>query len=141
MRLAAALVLALAFASSRGPCDLKTVEKKVYCPKCVKYVDKKDTKGGECVKDKAKTENHDVCIKQVYVARCHPDKTGAKPVSCCGNTYDKPTEELARIIYVCGECMEKGPSTGAVKHTEACKAKIAKKTCEKSGTGQHSIVK
>ena len=136
MRLALA-ALALAFLSARGPCDLKTVEKKLWCPKCVAYVDKKETKGGECVKDKAKTESHDVCIKQVYVARCHPDRSSAKPVSCCGNTYDKPTDELARILYACAECMEKAPTSGAVKHPETCKSKAAKKTCEKSGTGQH----
>jgi hypothetical protein len=141
MRLAAAVALGLAFSSFRGPCDLKTVEKKVYCPKCVAYVDKKDTKSGECVKDKAKTETVEVCIKQVYVARCHPDKTGSKPVSCCGNTYDKPTEELSRVIYACSDCMEKGATSGAVKHTEACKNKIAKKSCEKSGTGQHMSAK
>lgn len=141
MALAPVVALSLAFASARGPCDLKTLEKKLWCPKCVKYVEKKDTKGGECVKDKAKTENVEVCIKQVYVARCHPDKTSNKPVSCCGNLYDKPTEELSRVIYACPACMQKAPTLGAVKHTDTCANKVPKKTCELSGTGQHSVIK
>ncbi len=141
LMLAPLLVLSLAFASARGPCDLKTVQKKVWCPTCAKYVDKKETKSGKCLKDKAKTENQDVCVKQVYVARCHPDRTGSKPVSCCGNTYDKPTEELSRVLFACPDCAQKAPTSGAVKHAEACKNKIAKKTCEKSGTGQHISVK
>lgn len=135
------VALSLAFAPLRGPCDLKNVEKRIWCPKCVKYVEKAETKGGECVKDKAKTENHDVCIKQVYVARCHPDRASNKPVSCCGNTYDKPVDQLSRVIFACGECMQKGPTLVAVKHPETCKSRNPKKSCELSGTGQHAIVK
>ena len=135
------LALSLAFASARGPCDLKTVEKRTWCPKCVKYVDKADVKSGECVKDKAKIENQEVCIKQVYVARCHPDKTSSKPVSCCGNLYDKPVEQLSRVIWACPTCMQKGATLAAVMHTDTCTNKVPKKTCELSGTGQHSIVK
>lgn len=143
-RLAALLpvvALSLAFASARGPCDVKTVEKRTWCPKCAKYVEKADVKGGECIKDKTKTENHEVCIKQVYVARCHPDRTSNKPVSCCGVTYDKPTEQLSRVIWACPTCMQKAPTLGAVKHLDTCTSKTPKKSCELSGTGQHSIVK
>jgi hypothetical protein len=141
-RLAAlAAIAALAFSSARGPCDLKTIEKRTWCPKCVKYVEKADLKGEECVKDKAKVEKHEVCIKKVYVARCHPDRASDKPVSCCGVTYDKASEQLSKVIWACPACAQKGATLAGVKHADTCTSKTPKKTCELSGTGQHSVVK
>ncbi len=140
--IAASCLVAFVSAPLRGPCDLKTVVKKTWCPTCAKYVEKADTKGGACLKDKAKVENHDVCVKQVYVARCHPDRSSPKPVSCCGNLYDKPVEELAKVVWGCPECKAAAPTLSTVKHAPTCPpGKSPKKTCERSGTGQHLTVK
>jgi hypothetical protein len=132
--LAAALLAPLAL---RGPCDLKTSEKKAWCGTCAAFVPRADVKAGACPKDKARVDVVDVCVKPIFIAKCHPTTQGLKPVSCCGTTYDKPTEDFAKIHWVCTTCKEKGPNRDALKHLEACADKKAVKTCEKSGSVPH----
>ena len=141
MRLILAIVLlaAPAVAPLRGPCDLKGVEKKTWCPTCVMYVPRADVKAGACPKDKSRVETQDVCVKQIYVAKCHPTTTGLKPVTCCGNVYDKGSEDLAKVVWVCEGCKEKSTQR-EFKHPESCPNKKVAKTCEKSGTSPHSTI-
>ncbi len=138
-QLAWALLLALPLLPLRGPCDLKGVEKKAWCTTCLAFIPRADVKAGACPKDKGKVEVVDVCVKHIYVARCHPTTSGLKPVACCGVTYDKPTEDVAKILWACATCKEKG-ATRDLKHAEACAEKKVAKTCEKSGTSPHSSI-
>ncbi|HEX7896150.1 MAG TPA: hypothetical protein VF950_00115 [Planctomycetota bacterium] len=140
MRLLLALVLLGAPAAAlRGPCDLKAVEKKTWCPTCVMYVPRADVKGGACPKDKAKVETQDVCVKQVYVAKCHPTTIGLKPVTCCGILYDKGTDDLAKVYWLCEGCKEKAYLRD-FRHPDTCPNRKVIKTCEKSGTSPHSTI-
>lgn len=140
MRLVLALVLLGAPAVAlRGPCDMKGVEKKTWCPTCLAYVPRADVKGGACPKDKARVETHDVCVKSVYMAKCHPTTIGLKPVTCCGVVYDKGTDDLARIFWVCAGCKEKS-ALRDFKHPDTCPGVKVAKTCEKSGTSPHSSI-
>lgn len=134
-KLVLALLLLLPF-SFRAPCDLKTVEKKAWCGTCNAYVPRADVKAGACPKDKARVDIVDVCVKQLYVAKCHPTTAGVKPVSCCGLTYDKPTDDYSRVLWTCSTCKEKGPAR-ELKHAESCADKKTVKTCEKSGAAPH----
>jgi len=128
---------ALAPAALRGPCDLKVTERKSWCDKCASFIPRADVKGGACPKDKANVKQVDVCVKNIYVAKCHPTTTGLKPVVCCGITYDKGSEDLAKVFWVCATCEEKS-TIRDFKHPDSCaKAKVAK-TCEKSGTAPHA---
>lgn len=140
MRLLLACVLLAAPAlTPRGPCDMKGVEKKTWCPTCVAYVPRADVKGGVCPKDKKAVQTHDVCVKTIYVAKCHSSTTGLKPVSCCGVLYDKGTDDLARIQWVCATCKEKS-FIRDFKHPDTCAEKKVAKACEKSGTSPHSSI-
>lgn len=130
---------ALAPAALKGPCDIKVTERKTWCEKCNAYIPRADVKGGACPKDKAAVKQVEVCVKSLYVAKCHPTTTGLKPVVCCGVTYDKAVEDVAKTFYGCAGCMEKGP-TRDFKHAEACANKKVAKTCEKSGSSPHSTV-
>ena len=140
IKLAWALLLALPVVPLRGPCDLKTVEKKAWCATCLAYIPRAEVKASTCPKDKGKVEIVDVCVKNMYVARCHPTTSGLKPIACCGVTYDKPTELTARVFWACETCKEKGANREAVKHPESCAEKKVVKTCEKSGTAPHSSI-
>lgn len=131
------LLLAAVAAPLRGPCDLKLVEKKTWCPKCLAYVPRGDVRGGSCPKDRARVETHDICVKQIYVAKCHSTTTGLKPVVCCGVTYDKPTDDVARVVWTCAGCPEKSYARD-FKHPDICSGRKVTKSCEKSGTAPHS---
>jgi len=120
---------------------MKTSEKKTFCPTCAAYVPRGDVKAGSCPKDKSRVETHDVCIKQMYVPACHPDKKAISPVKCCGVLHDKPSPDSARISFKCEECMELAFSALALKHKETCVSKKSKKLCEKSGMAPHSTLK
>jgi hypothetical protein len=137
-KLAAVLfVLAsLAPAALRGPCDVKVTERKTWCPKCSAFVPRADVKGGACPKDKASVNQIEVCVKSVYVAKCHPTTTGLKPVVCCGITYDKAVEDIAKVVWVCAGCPEKSFSRD-YKHADSCANRKVSKACEKSGTSPH----
>ena len=143
MRLVLALALLAAPAGPveglRGPCDLKSLEKKTWCPTCVMYVPRADVKAGACPKDKSRVETHDVCVKTIYVAKCHPTTTGLKPVTCCGVLYDKGTDDLAKVVWICEGCKEKSTQRD-FKHPETCANKKVTKACEKSGTAPHSSI-
>lgn len=123
----------------RGPCDLKLLEKKAWCGTCVAYVPRAQVKAGVCPKDKERVDILDVCVKTFYVAACHPTTTGLKPLSCCGVTYDKPTEDLAKVFWNCEGCKEKSKIRD-FKHPDTCTARKVVKACEKSGTAPHSAV-
>lgn len=140
-KIAAALVFAavLAPAALRGPCDLKLLEKKAWCGTCVAYVPRSQVKAGACPKDKGRVDIVDVCVKTFYVAACHPTTTGLKPLSCCGVTYDKPTEDLAKVFWTCAGCNEKSKIRD-FKHPDTCTSRKVAKACEKSGTAPHSAV-
>ena len=125
----------------RGPCDMKSTEKKPWCPTCSAYLPRGDVKVGSCPKDKSRVETHTVCVKSIYVPACHPDKKGLSPVKCCGVLHDKPTPDEARILYRCAGCEEQAFNLPDVKHKETCTSKNAKKQCEKSGTAPHSTLK
>jgi len=124
----------------RGDCDLKSTVKKAWCPTCAAYLSRADVKAGSCPKDKTRVQTRELCVKAMYTALCHPQKTGLTPVKCCGTTYDKPTDDESPVIYKCGECMESG-STVNVTHASTCVSRKAKKTCEKSGTAPHATFK
>jgi hypothetical protein len=141
LALAALCALGTAAEPLRGPCDMKSTEKKTFCPSCAAYVPRGDVKGGSCPKDKTRVETHDICIKSMYVPPCHPDKKALSPVKCCGVLHDKPSPDEARIFFKCDECMEQAFTAGGVKHKETCVAKRTKKTCEKSGMAPHSTLK
>lgn len=146
-KLAAALALAVAalppalsrVEGLRAPCDMKSTEKKTWCGTCVAYVPRADVKGGACPKDKSRVETHDVCVKTIYAAKCHPTTTGLKPVTCCGVTYDKGSDDLARIFYVCSTCKEKS-AIRDYKHPPACTEVKVTRACEKSGVAPHSTI-
>jgi hypothetical protein len=139
LAVAAFVLLVAPVASLRGPCDLKGVEKKTWCPTCAAYVPRADVKAGSCPKDKARVETRDVCVKTIYVAKCHPTTTGLKPVTCCGVLYDKGSEDLARVVWVCQGCKEKA-FLRDFKHPDTCPDKKAVRACEKSGTSPHSSI-
>ena len=132
-----AFAAALAPAALRGPCDVKVTERKTWCEKCVAFIPRADVRGGACPKDKASVKQVDVCVKNLYVAKCHPTTTGLKPVVCCGITYDKGTEDVAKVFWQCDGCKEKA-AVRDFKHLDSCPGKKVVKTCEKSGTAPHS---
>ncbi len=138
-KLALAALLALPLLPLRGPCDLKGAEKKAWCTTCLAYIPRGEVKASACPKDKGRVEIVDVCVKNLYVARCHPTTSGLKPVSCCGVTYDKPTEDIAKIMWVCSTCKEKSLQR-ELKHADSCTEKKVVKSCEKSGTAPHSSI-
>lgn len=142
-KIAAILSLAAALSAApslRGPCDVKTVVKKAWCPTCAAYLNRGDIRAGSCPKDKTRVENREICVKPIYTALCHPNKTGLSPIKCCGQNYDKPTDDESPVIFKCDECMKSAFSI-SVKHEPTCGSRKAKKTCEKSGTSPHSSLK
>lgn len=124
----------------RGPCDLKDTVKKAWCPSCAAYLSRADVKAGSCPKDKTRVETRELCLKKMYIALCHPNKTGLSPVRCCGTTYDKPTDDESPVVFKCEECMQSA-FTLKVVHADGCASKKAVKTCEKSGTAPHAVFK
>lgn len=142
MRFAAVLLFAGAVASAtsfRAPCDMKGADKKAWCGSCAAYIPRGEVKASTCPKDKGRVEIIDVCVKNLYVAKCHPTTSGLKPLTCCGVLYDKPTEDLAKIFWLCSGCKEKGANR-ELRHLDSCTDRKAVKTCEKSGTAPHSTV-
>ncbi len=73
--LAVAALPAAAFVQAgQTRCDMKSVEKKTYCPKCDKVLGKDEAKGKKCSKDETETLMVDVCVKKSYKFACHPAK-------------------------------------------------------------------
>jgi hypothetical protein len=127
---ALAFAAASAYALARPGCDMKTTEKRWFCKKCDKLFPKSETKIRKCPEDKADLVQVDLCVKQKYVALCHPTKSGSKPVTCCGNVYDKATPDEAGIFHACQTCGAKARRLPDLKHLESCTDKKTKKTCE-----------
>jgi hypothetical protein len=131
MRIAvAALAAAGCLALARPACDMKTTEKRDWCPKCDKVFPRSTEKVRKCPEDKADTAQVELCVKQKYVARCHPDKQGPAPVKCCGVTYDKPTADEKAVFHVCQGCKAKHRQATKVEHAADCSDKRVKKACE-----------
>ena len=62
--------------AATGDCDLKSLEKAKWCPKCDKVleaadVDKDGKHKGDCGE---KAKEIELCVKKCYSAKCHPDK-------------------------------------------------------------------
>ena len=64
-------------------CDLKTLEKVSWCPKCDKVLEKGDIKDGKHSDKECGTATKEIelCVKKYYAADCHPNKTSEKPGS------------------------------------------------------------
>lgn len=65
--------------ASRGPCDMKQIEKGLWCAKCEASLAATDVKGGKCSKCSEKPETADFCVKKQYNG-CHKGPQ-AKPYS------------------------------------------------------------
>jgi len=130
---ALAFVAASAYAFARVGCDMKTTEKRWFCKKCDKVYPKAETKIRKCTDDKADLVQVDLCVKQKYVALCHPTKTGPSPILCCGVKYDKATPDESGIFQTCQGCAAKARLVGDVKHMDGCADKRLKKTCAHAG--------
>jgi hypothetical protein len=80
---AATLLMGTGLAQDRGKdplkdtgCDLKTLEKGFWCEKCDKLLEKSDLKEGKHGAEGCSEKHKDVevCVKDLYAAKCHPDK-------------------------------------------------------------------
>ena len=67
---ALALVALTAGAFAKGPCNLKTLEKRNYCAKCDDFLDKEDIKSNKCKKHDEKIAQAEVCLKVEFMG-CH----------------------------------------------------------------------
>jgi hypothetical protein len=127
--LGATLLALLAAAPARPPCDMKNKAKRWHCPKCEKLYPPNAVKARTCPEDKASLEQVEVCIRERYVAACHPDKVGDKPVRCCGVEYNKPTLDESEIFFSCEGCGAKSRTLSALKHADGCADRKVKKSC------------
>jgi RNase P subunit RPR2 len=127
--LAAAVLAVLAAVPARPPCDMKNKVKRWYCPKCEKLYPPNAVKARTCPEDKASLEQAEVCVRERYVAACHPDKVGDKPVRCCGVEYTKATLDESEILYGCEGCGVKSRTLSALKHADGCADRKVKKRC------------
>lgn len=67
MALAVMATMSLAAsAAPRGDCDLKSVEKGIWCNKCEAELSAADAKGGKCAKDGEKTVTAEFCVKKSF---------------------------------------------------------------------------
>jgi hypothetical protein len=132
--LAALVLLSGAFPAPAAPstagCAMKLLEKRNWCPKCDKLFGKDDQKLRKCPDDKTDLTQVEICIQQVYIARCHPDKKGSKPVSCCGNLYDKPTNDEKSVYTSCEGCRVKHRQPTKLVHAPDCPNRKTVKACE-----------
>jgi Zn finger protein HypA/HybF involved in hydrogenase expression len=64
--LAGALTAVLLGAAAGGPCDIKTVEKGLWCRKCGEELQKAALKGGSCAECGSKPVEADFCVKKQY---------------------------------------------------------------------------
>lgn len=78
---AALLAVGSGIAQERGkgpaPCDMKTLEKGLYCAKCDKLLGKEDLNDEKKCKAEGcgeKPVEVEVCVKERWSASCHPDK-------------------------------------------------------------------
>jgi hypothetical protein len=68
-------------------CDLKTLEKGVWCRDCNQLLGKAEFEKKEKVFTHKDQPDHkclevDVCVKTFYRSSCHPDKQGPKQGTC-----------------------------------------------------------
>lgn len=127
--LAAAVLAVVAAVPARPPCDMKNKVKRWYCPKCEKLYPPNAVKARTCPEDKASLEQAEVCVRERYVAACHPDKVGDKPVRCCGVEYTKATLDESEILFGCEGCGVKSRTLSALKHADGCADRKVKKRC------------
>lgn len=78
---AAMLAVGIGVAQERGggpkPCDMKSLEKGLWCSKCDKLLGKDDLNDEKKCKAEGcgeKPVEVEVCVKERYTAPCHPEK-------------------------------------------------------------------
>jgi hypothetical protein len=62
-----AAAAAVAAAPLRAPCDVKVVEKGVYCTKEERLIFAGNVKDGKCANDQADARDVEVCVKEHFV--------------------------------------------------------------------------
>lgn len=62
----AAIALVAGATPPRGDCDLKQLEKGIWCDKCNSELSAADAKGGKCAKDGEKTVAAEFCVKKSF---------------------------------------------------------------------------
>lgn len=113
-----------------GPCDCKKVVKGYYCEKDKRELGPDDMRGTLCKRCEQKPTEIEYCVKLM-----------AKPFDPKKKVQDPPTEDKARISYVCEKCGVKGDIESEIKHKDDCKPSFGsglKKVCAKSGHMPHA---
>lgn len=118
-------------ASMTGPCDCKKIVKGYYCEKDKRELGPDDLRGNVCKRCETKATEIEYCLKLV-----------PKPIDPKKKVQDPPTEDKARISYVCEKCGAKADIESEVKHKDDCKPSALggglKKVCAKSGKMPHA---
>jgi hypothetical protein len=113
-----------------GPCDCKKIVKGYYCEKDKRELTPDDIRGGICKRCETKATEIEYCLKLT-----------PKPYDPKKKVQDPPTEDKARISYVCDKCGAKADIESELKHTPDCKPSFGggvKKVCAKSGHFPHA---
>ena len=117
-----------------GPCDCKRTVKGFYCEKDKRELTPDDVRGDVCKRCEEKATPIEYC-----------QKLTPKPYDPKKKIQDPPTEDKARVSYLCETCMAKGDIESDFKHKPDCKPSFGgglKKICAKSGHMPHaSLVK
>ena len=113
-----------------GPCDCKKVIKGWYCEKDKRELGPDDMRGNICKRCETKPLQIEYCVKLM-----------SKPYDPKKKIQDPPTEDKARISYVCETCGATGDVEAEFKHKDNCKPTFGgglKKVCAKSGKMPHA---
>lgn len=103
--------------ATRGPCDMKQIEKGLWCAMCEAPLAAADVKGGKCAKCGEKPETAEFCVK----------KQAKKEIS------------RSRVTLKCDGCgVELKPGTLCNRSECRMEKKKAVKSCALSGTAPHS---
>lgn len=113
-----------------GPCDCKKTVKGFYCEKDKRELTPDDVRGNICKRCEEKATPIEYCVKYI-----------PKPYDPKKKVQDLPTEDKARISYVCETCGNKSEIESDFKHKPDCKPSFSgglKNVCAKSGKMPHA---
>ena len=113
-----------------GPCDCKRTVKGFYCEKDKRELTPDDVRVNICKRCEEKATPIEYCQKLI-----------PKPYDPKKKVQDPPTEDKARVSYLCETCMAKSDIESDFKHKPDCKPSFGgglKKICAKSGHAPHA---
>ena len=122
----------------RGLCDMRNIQKGLWCEKCYKVIDLKELKKLKkktCPTCDGKITAPQFCVKPTYLCIKSP-RPKPNRCKCCKKTIVKLNYSL--IVLRCTGCGKEGSTTRCTEPVCRAKGRRRKRACKKTGSPPHN---